>query len=110
MTDLERRIRKAAEMLEKKKKERARVRSEYNEASRKLEQANEFKDSMVDADVLQARIDEFSKIANRMKQSQEEYEAAIDDFDELQKIKEERKTKTKIIASTDDQNFWKTSI
>jgi len=110
MANLEDRIRKAAELLEKKKKERAKVRAEYNEASRKLEQANEFKDSMVDGAVLQSRIDEFSKIANRMKQSQQEYEAAIDEFEKLQKMKEDGKTKTKIIASTDDQSFWKTSI
>ena len=110
MTDLENRIRKTAELLEKKKKERAKVRAEYNAASQKLEQANEFKECMVDAAVLQARIDEFTKIANKMKQSQQEFEAVLDDLDNLQKMKEQQKAKTKIIATTDDQNFWKTSI
>ncbi len=86
------------------------MRAEYNEASQKLEQANEFKESMVDADILQARIDAFTKIANKMKKSQQEYEASMDNLDSLQIMKEERKAKTRIVASTDDQNFWKTSI
>ncbi len=101
------RVRRANEALDKLRKERAKARTFYTDVSKKLELANEFKESTVDGAVLQARIDEFTKAANWLKKTEKDYEAALDALEKAEQAVEDQKPKKKIVTSTDDQAFWK---
>lgn len=128
MKSLKEQLLDAKYVVNRLRNERAKARSEFAEASKKLELANEFKDSVINVkdslNPVQQHLDCILKADNKLKSTEKGLEEAIDNLERIEqaikkqeelnsrtaKTEKTHQTDNKVVSKIDDNSFWNTKL